>query len=34
MQRITPHSFYDSAYVSSEVEFVPELGVTTSHLDV
>ena len=34
MERIAPHGLDDSADVSSEVELVPELSVTTSHFDI
>jgi hypothetical protein len=34
VERIAPHGLDDSAYISSEIEFVPELGMTTSHFDI
>jgi len=34
VERITPHGLYNPADISSEIELVPELRVTTSHLDI
>jgi len=34
VERVAPHGLDDSANVSSEVELVPELSVTTSHFDI
>lgn len=34
MQRIRPHSLDDSTDVAPEIKFIPELGMTTRHLDI